>query len=108
MKHNSTNAFITAIQKIDILEGWTPKAPTHIFYHSILDEVAFYDNSVLAYNTFHQKGGNVQLINLGNYTMREANLKAVYSKFGIGLSNSKNYTLLDVFLGSYKFISSFI
>jgi dipeptidyl aminopeptidase/acylaminoacyl peptidase len=47
------------------------------FYHSEADEVAFYDNSVIAYQTFKNKGGNVDLINLGNVNHLDGNIAAL-------------------------------
>ena len=59
-----------------MLSDWTPHIPTR-FYHSHGDEIAFYDNSEIAYSTFHQRGGNVELIDLGNLSHFDGNLKAI-------------------------------
>lgn len=76
LKNNPNNLFLQAIKKYDVINDWVPKTPTHI-YHSESDEIAFYDNSVIAYNTFKQKGGNVSLISLGNVSHLDGNLKAI-------------------------------
>lgn len=76
LRYNSTNIFLQSVKKYDVINDWVPKTPTH-FYHSERDEIAFYDNSVIAYNTFHQKGGNVELINIGNYSHFEGNIIAI-------------------------------
>lgn len=76
MKSNPDNTFIQAAKKYDVINDWIPKTPTH-FYHSENDEIAFYDNSVIAYNTFLQKGGNVQLFSLGHVNHLNGNLLAI-------------------------------
>ncbi|HMW13667.1 MAG TPA: lipase family protein [Chitinophagales bacterium] len=78
LNSNPDNNFITALKKYDIINDWIPKSSTR-FYHSQGDEIAFYDNSEIAYNTFKNKGGNVHLINLGNYNHFEANIIAIDS-----------------------------
>lgn len=76
MQNDPNNAFIKAASNYDLLSGWTPQAPTH-FYHSESDELVFYDNSVIAYQTFLQRGGNVQLVSLGHLSHLDANLLAL-------------------------------
>jgi len=77
-KNNPNNIFLKAIKKYDVINDWIPKAPTH-FYHSQGDEIAYYENSVIAYNTFKQKGGNVELISLGNISHLDGNIVAIKS-----------------------------
>ena len=76
IKNNPDNIFKLAAEKYDVINDWIPKTPTH-FYHSKSDEVAFYDNSEIAYTTFLQKGGNVDLISLGNISHLDGNLISV-------------------------------
>lgn len=76
LKTNPHHPFLQAIKKYDVLENWIPHAPTH-FYHSEGDEISFYDNSTIAYNTFKHKGGNVQLISLGHVSHLEGNILAI-------------------------------
>ncbi len=76
IRNNTSNIFLQAVKKYDVINDWIPKAPTR-FYHSINDEIAFYQNSEIAYNTFKQKGGNVELINIGNYSHFEGNIIAI-------------------------------
>ena len=76
LKNNSNNFFLKAVKKYDLINDWTPRAPTR-FYHSEDDEIAFYDNSLIAFNTFKQKGGNVNLISLGNVSHFEGNIIAI-------------------------------
>ena len=76
IRNNTSNIFLQAVKKYDVINDWIPKAPTR-FYHSITDEIAFYENSEIAYNTFKQKGGNVELINIGNYSHIEGNIIAI-------------------------------
>ncbi|HPN18352.1 MAG TPA: hypothetical protein PK546_02365, partial [Chitinophagales bacterium] len=64
------------VKKYDVINDWAPKSPTH-FFHSKTDEIAFYDNSEIAYNTFLQNGGNVSLIDIGNYSHFEGNIIAI-------------------------------
>lgn len=73
---NNINAFVNAAKKYDVINDWTPKTPTH-FYHSEGDEIVFYDNSVIAYNTFKAKSGNVELISLGHLSHLDGNLLAI-------------------------------
>lgn len=74
--NNPSANFIQAAKKYDIINEWAPKVETR-FYHSITDEIAFYDNSEIAFTTLKNNGGNVSLINLGNYTHFEANIIAI-------------------------------
>lgn len=76
LKTVSANPFLMAAKRYDIINDWVPKAPTR-FYHSHSDEIAFYDNSEIAFNTFNVKGGNVQFINLGELTHLEGNVEAI-------------------------------
>ncbi|HNY54241.1 MAG TPA: lipase family protein [Chitinophagales bacterium] len=76
LRNNTNTIFLQAVKNYDIINDWIPKAPTR-FYHSINDEIAFYENSEIAYNTFKQKGGNVALINIGNYSHFEGNIIAI-------------------------------
>ena len=76
LRNNTNNVFLQAVKKYDVINDWIPKAPTR-FYHSINDEIAFYNNSEIAFNTFKQKGGDVELINLGNYSHFEGNIIAI-------------------------------
>ncbi|HOU46949.1 MAG TPA: hypothetical protein PLL99_04045, partial [Chitinophagales bacterium] len=76
LKNNTSTSFRKKVKELDVLSGWTPHAPTR-FYHSHGDEIAFYDNSEIAYTTFYQRGGNVALIDLGNLSHFDANLKAI-------------------------------
>lgn len=76
LKNNTPTSFRKKVKELDVLSGWTPHAPTR-FYHSHGDEIAFYDNSEIAYTTFYQRGGNVALIDLGNLSHFDANLKAI-------------------------------
>lgn len=76
LKTNPNSTFLQAIKKYDVINDWVPKSPTH-FYHSVSDEVAFYDNSEIAFNTFKQKGGNVELINLGDASHFEGNVLGI-------------------------------
>jgi hypothetical protein len=76
IKTTAANPFLVAAKKYDVINDWIPKAPTR-FYHSIQDEIAFYDNSEIAFNTFKAKGGNVQLINLGSMSHLEGNIEAI-------------------------------
>ena len=76
LRNNTNTIFLQAVKNYDIINDWIPKAPTR-FYHSINDEIAFYQNSEIAYNTFKQKGGNVALINIGNYSHFEGNIIAI-------------------------------
>lgn len=76
LNSNANNTFLQAIKKYDIINDWIPKSPTH-FYHSEGDEVAFYDNSEIAYQTFKQKGGNVALFSLGNVSHLDGNAIAI-------------------------------
>ena len=76
LRNNPNNLFLKAVKKYDVINDWTPKSPTH-FFHSKTDEIAFYDNSEIAYNTFLQKGGNVSLIDIGNYSHFEGNIIAI-------------------------------
>lgn len=76
LKNNPNNIFLNAAKKYDVINDWIPKTPTR-FYHSKSDEIAFYDNSEIAFNTFKSKSGNVELINLGNYSHFEGNIIAI-------------------------------
>ncbi len=76
LRNNPNSIFLQAIKRYDVINDWIPKTPTH-FYHSGSDEIAFYNNSEIAFNTFAQKGGNVSLINIGNYAHFEGNIIAV-------------------------------
>ena len=73
---NANSAFYKAAASYDVIDGWAPSVPTR-FYHSEADEVAFYDNSVIVYQTFKNKGGNVDLINLGNVNHLDGNIAAL-------------------------------
>jgi hypothetical protein len=77
-KNNPNNIFLKAIKKYDVINDWIPKAPTH-FYHSQGDEIAYYENSVIAYNTFKQNGGHVELNSLGNISHLDGNIAAIKS-----------------------------
>ncbi len=76
LNNNTNNTFVQALKKYDIINDWFPKTPTH-FYHSEDDEVAFYDNSEIAFQTFKQKGGNVELFSLGNVSHLDGNAVAI-------------------------------
>ncbi|HNM31865.1 MAG TPA: lipase family protein [Chitinophagales bacterium] len=76
IKNNPENRIKKIVKTLDVLSDWTPHIPTR-FYHSHGDEIAFYDNSEIAYSTFHQRGGNVELIDLGNLSHFDGNLKAI-------------------------------
>ncbi len=76
LKNNPNSIFVQAVKKYDVTNDWIPKSPTH-FYHSTSDEVAFYDNSEIAFNTFKQKGGNVELISLGSVSHFEGNVLGI-------------------------------
>lgn len=76
LNNNSNNTFVQALKKYDIINDWIPKTPTH-FYHSESDELAFYNNSEIAYQTFKQKGGNVELFSLGNVSHLDGNVIAI-------------------------------
>ena len=76
LKINSNSLFLQAAKKYDIINDWIPKTPTR-FYHSEGDQVAFYDNSEIAFTTFKQKGGNVELISLGNVSHIDGNIIAI-------------------------------
>lgn len=63
---NNPNDLVRAVMKTyDLVDDWTPHVPTH-FYHCEGDDNVFYANSVCAVNTFLQRGGNVELINMGS------------------------------------------
>ncbi|MFN8236753.1 MAG: hypothetical protein U0T77_01165 [Chitinophagales bacterium] len=76
LKDNPNTPFLLAAKKYDLINDWIPKTPTR-FFHSEADEVAFYDNSEIAFQTFKTKGGNVQLISLGNLNHLDANSAAI-------------------------------
>ncbi len=76
LKNNPANALMNAVKRYDIINDWIPKTPTR-FYHSEGDEIVFYDNSVIAYNTFKQKGGNVSLVDLGHMNHLDGNFAAI-------------------------------
>ncbi len=76
LNNDSENVFLRVAKKYDVINDWIPKTPTR-FYHSSGDEIAFYDNSVIAYNTFKQKGGNVDLLSLGNVPHFEGNILGI-------------------------------
>jgi predicted peptidase len=76
LKNNPNSIFLQGVRKYDVINDWIPKAPTR-FYHSISDEIAFYNNSEIAFNSFKQRGGNVELVNIGNYSHFEGNIIAI-------------------------------
>lgn len=76
LQNNTNNAFLQAVKKYDVINDWIPRSPTR-FYHSGSDEIAYYVNSEIAVNTFKPKGGNVTLINIGDYEHFEGNIIAI-------------------------------
>lgn len=76
LKNHPSMPFLQAAKKYDIINDWIPKTPTR-FYHSEGDEIAFYNNSEIAFQTFKTKGGNVQLHSLGNLNHLDANIAAI-------------------------------
>lgn len=76
LENQPNTPFLEAAKKYDIINDWIPKTPTR-FYHSEGDEIAFYNNSEIAFQTFKTKGGNVQLYSLGNLNHLDANIAAI-------------------------------